>query len=231
MSRYLSWNEKTITDFSDKNINSLYHEGYVFTRLGAGVMHQTRSIRIDLSKFELSSENRRILKKTEDLRLEIENLPYKNYDWSIGKLAKDFYDKKFGKNIFSANKVKELLTMDDGNYNKLLIYTADKEIGNWKLEIEGKPIVGFCIARETNEILHYSYPFYELRTMNSELKNMGMGMMLRAIEYAKEQSKQYIYLGSFQRPTDVYKLQFAGLEWFDGEGWNKNSDELKKLLK
>ena len=52
---YLTWAEKTITDFSDANINSLYNEGYVFTRIGKGVMQQTRSVRIDLSKFELSS--------------------------------------------------------------------------------------------------------------------------------------------------------------------------------
>jgi len=41
----------------------MYDHGYVFTRIGKGVMHQTRSVRVDLAKFELTSENRRVLKK------------------------------------------------------------------------------------------------------------------------------------------------------------------------
>jgi arginyl-tRNA--protein-N-Asp/Glu arginylyltransferase len=120
---YLSWVEQIITDFSDEKINTLYNEGYVFTRVGKGVMNQTRSVRIDLNKFELSSENRRVLKKTEELELKIENLPYKNYSWQIGKMAKDFYDTKFGAGTFTANKVKELLISDKSNFNLLLIYT------------------------------------------------------------------------------------------------------------
>ena len=48
---YLKWEEKTIDDFSEKNIESTYNNGYVFTRVGKGVMNQTRSLRIDLGKF------------------------------------------------------------------------------------------------------------------------------------------------------------------------------------
>ena len=62
---YLKWQEKTITDFSDENINNLYNEGFVFTRIEKGLMNQTRSVRINLSQFDLSSENRRVLRKTE----------------------------------------------------------------------------------------------------------------------------------------------------------------------
>ena len=54
--------------------------------------------------------------------------------------------------------------------------------------------------------------------------------MLKAINYAKKNNKKYIYLGSAQRPTDKYKLQFTGLEWFNGDKWSDNLKELKKLL-
>ena len=93
---YLNWNEKTITDFSNKNINSLYNEGFLFTRTGKGEMYQTRSIRIDLDRFKLNSENKRVLKKTEELGLKIYDIPYADYSWQIGKLAKNFYTTKFG---------------------------------------------------------------------------------------------------------------------------------------
>jgi hypothetical protein len=53
-------------------------------------MYQTRSLRIDLSKFELSSENKRILKKNNSLLLTTYSLPYPDYYWQIGKLGKEF---------------------------------------------------------------------------------------------------------------------------------------------
>lgn len=209
---YLSWNEKTISDFSEKNIESLYNEGYVFTRKDKGVMQQTRSIRIDLSQFELTSENKRILKKTEGLELQTRLLPSAEYTWEIGKMAKDFYDTKFGEKTFSANKIKELLTNPEkSNFNFLLQYND----------------FGFVICYESKNLLHYSYPFYDLQ---SAPKDMGLGMMIRALEYAKEKNKKYVYLGSAQRPSDTYKLQFKGVEWFDGKTWKHDQEELKKIL-
>ncbi len=214
---YLKWDQTTITDYTDENINTLYNRGFLFGRLGRGIMDQTRSVRIDLSKFELSSENRRIIKKTVGLEITNRAIPYHSYDWSIGKLGKDFYDTKFGKKTFSANKIKELLTDNKkSNFNKLLIYKFQNEV------------LGYAICRESDELLHYCYPFYKLET---DFLNLGLGMMLRAILWANETNKQYVYLGSAQRPTDTYKLQFAGLEWFDGKEWKIDLDELKKVIK
>lgn len=207
---YLKWNEKTITDFSDKNINSLYNEGFLFTREHLGSMYQTRSLRVDLSKFELSSENRRILKKVEDLKFATHNIPYSDYSWKIGKFGKDFYETKFGDGTFSANKIKELLTTKH-NFNKLFVYNN----------------TGYCICHETDKLLHYSYPFYNLNGP----KDLGLGMMTQAITWAKDNNKKYIYLGSAKDQASKYKLQFSGLEWFDGEKWNNNLEELKNVLK
>ena len=206
---YLKWSEQTITDFSDSNINSLYNQGYLFTRVGKGVMNQTRSVRVDLDRFKLTSENRRIMRKISDFRFQISDLPLQNYHWSIGRMAKDFYEIKFGKDVFSANKIKELLTTQH-NFNLLLTYTD-----------------GYCICYQNGEILHYSYPFYNLK---SKISNLGMSMMLKAIIYAKDSGKKYIYLGSAQRPTDTYKLQFEGMEWFDGKEWSEDLEELKRVL-
>ncbi len=214
---YLSWKEQTITNFDDTSIEKNYDDGFVFTRIGKGVMNQTRSLRIDLDKFELSSENRRILGKTEGLNLNVSPIPYTQYDWTIHKMGKEFYEKKFGEKTFSAQKIKELITnTDKSNFNKLFVYSKDGEN------------IGYCITLETKNILHYCYPFYDLEP---NYQNLGMGMMLKAIVWAKENNKKNIYLGSFQRPTDVYKLQFAGLEWFDGHAWQNDLDGLKNELK
>lgn len=214
---YLHWKEKTLsTNASASDIAAAYTDGFVFTRLSKGVMQQTRSVRIDLSKFQMTSENRRILKKVEGLELQAVELPFASYDFSVGKLAKDFYEKKFGAGIMSAQKVKEMLT-DAGksNFNCLMKFSAKSDIS------------GFAICYSNNEILHYSYPFYNLETAP---KDMGLAMMVLAIEHAKKAGRKYVYLGSLQRPTDTYKLQFEGLEWFDGKAWQTNFEEVKKLL-
>ena len=200
----------------------MYDRGFVFGRPENGFMQQTRSLRIDLNKFELSSENRRILRKTEDIKMKIYPLPCTSYTWKIGKMGKDFYDTKFGEGTFSANKIKELLTGDRDDFNRVLNYqlTTNKK----------QQTVGHAICVETNNILHYSYPFYILNS-KFHIPNLGLGMMTMAIQWAQEEKKKYIYLGSFQRPGDIYKLQFKGLEWFDGERWSEDLGELKNIFK
>lgn len=207
--KYLTLDRIENTDFADSKINELYSHGYVATRIARGTMDQTRSLRIDLSKFEFSSENRRILRKNESLNLNVRTLPIdkENYDWQIHKIGKDFYSTKFGDETFSANKIKELLTTSH-NFSHLFEYSR------------GNEVVGYCIVITTDKILHYCYPFYRL---DIDTNNLGMGMMLKAIEYAKTSCKEYIYLGSVQRESDKYKLQFKGLEV-----WNNTSNKWVK---
>ncbi|MFA6426911.1 MAG: GNAT family N-acetyltransferase [Candidatus Magasanikbacteria bacterium] len=213
---YLTWSEQTISNFSNENINRLYNDGYVFTRIGKGVMHQTRSLRINLEKFSIYTKNTRVLNSTKDVLLESHPIPYSDYHWSIHKLGKDFYTNKFNDVEFSAQKIKELITdKEKSNYNALFVYKKNDEA------------VGYTICKETDELIHYAYPFYRL---DIDIRNLGMGMMLKAIIYAKEQGKKYVYLGSAQRPTDTYKLQIRGLEWFDGKEWKVETDELKHVL-
>lgn len=218
--KYLHWDEKIISDFQASNITDMYEKGYVFTRIGKGVMQQTRSLRVDLTKFELNSENRRILRKFPDLKILDERHPPKDYDFSIGKLAKDFYEAKFGKGIMSAQKVKEMLTdTAKSNFNLLLQFQGE--------DVSYPGGDGYAICYQNSSILHYSYPFYDLDKCP---KDMGMAMMINAILFAKNSKLKYIYLGSLQRSSDVYKLQFAGLEWFDGKNWSTDMDEAKKIL-
>ncbi len=216
--QYLSWNEEKIQDFSATNIEEMYERGFVFTRLGKGIMQQTRSFRIDLDKFILSSENRRILKKVPDLQISFNNLPLENYNYSIGKLAKDFYEIKFGQNIMSAQKVKEMLTDGEkSNFNTLISFGDVTHPG-----------LGYTIAYVSPSIIHYSYPFYDL---DHSPKDIGLAMMIKTLERAKAKGIKYVYLGSLQRPSDTYKLQFSNGQWFDGKKWNDNIDEVKLILK
>ncbi len=206
---YLHWKEETITDFSPEAISKKYADGFVFTRIGRGVMHQTRSVRIDLKKFEPSSENRRILRKGEEIALVKNPIPFSKYSWKIGKLAKDFYEEKAG-GAFSANKIKELIEVGE-NFNSLFSFSG----------------LGYAICYSNEKVLHYSYPFYDLEKAP---KDMGLIMMTKAIADAQIAGLEYIYLGSLQRANDTYKLQFSGIEWFNGKEWQTDVEKVKMIL-
>lgn len=212
MHNYINFKTEKITDFSGENIERMYNNGFVMTRLGKGVMNQTTSLRIKLTDFDLTSENRRILRKNEDITTQISTIPLiDEYNWKIHKTGKDFYSTKFGDNTFSAAKIKELVTTEH-NFNALFKY----------FHVNLAEPVGYCIVIRTSKILHYCYPFYDL-TFAENHPNLGMGMMLKAIIHAKEDGLEYIYLGSLTRPEDRYKLQFIGLEKWNNEArmWEK----------
>lgn len=216
---YYKTDQKLLTDSNAINITELYSKGYVLTRLKKGLYNQTRSLRIDLSKFELNSENKRILSKNEGLNLQVKELPYANYSWEIHKMGKDFYTIKFGDGTMSASKIKELfLETDKSNVNAAFEYIMDNKD------------VGFCLSYINESIVHYSYPFYDLDIPKEN--SLGMAMMLKAIIWAKQNNKQYIYLGSIIDSKAKYKLQFEGLEWFntDLQQWSSNIEELKAII-
>jgi arginyl-tRNA--protein-N-Asp/Glu arginylyltransferase len=312
-SNYFKTGELKLDDFNSGEITRKYNEGYVLTRLGKGVMNQTRSLRIDLSKFKLNSENKRILRKTEEIDFEFKQLPLKDYSWEIHKLGKFFYEQKGGRRqeigvstrepvsqrvselvgqhesritnhetVMSASKIKAMFNdLEEENMNGVFSYRIkdgrlkmeDSEKGARSQEMEsklesqrvseleeqsehlpgGRPgrtlntdivvdtkhqtlntkhesPVGYCLVYKNSEILHYAYPFYDLDYPNI---NLGMGMMVRAVKWAKEQGLKYVYLGSVVTPESKYKLQFNGLEWFETEtqSWSDNLDLLKLKLK
>ncbi|MCA9381235.1 hypothetical protein KC678_03135 [Candidatus Dojkabacteria bacterium] len=214
---YFSTDTKKV-EFSEASITEAYNNGYVLTRLGKGEMNQTRSLRIDLESFELTSENRRILRKTEGIDFKVIGLPYPSYSWEIHKLGKEYYERKFGEGVMSASKIKDMFNnTEDENMTDAITYN-----------FQGKNI-GYCLIYKNKQIMHYAYPFYDL---DSEVSNLGMGMMIRAIEYAKHNGLKYIYLGSVVDPESKYKLQFNNLEWFDTDqsSWSTDLDRLKNLI-
>jgi leucyl-tRNA---protein transferase len=214
--KYLNWQEKKVTDFDQDNISNMYDTGFVFTRIDKGIMNKVRSVRIDLDKFDYTSENRRILKKIQGMSLTELSIPLNSYDWSIAKMGHSFYLNKFGPKVMSASKIKEMLTNPQKtNFTELFQFS------------KGETILGYTIVYANKNILHYSYPFYDI---DKSPKDIGLGMMLMSISFAKTKSLRYIYLGSLQRSSDVYKLQFSGTEWFDGTKWSDDINAVKEIL-
>ncbi len=219
MHKYLILDEKTINADDPVEVSVFYDKGYLFSRKFKGSIYQSRLIRINLKDFTFNSENRRVLRKVEALALNSVPLPLdkSQYDWNIHRIGKEFYSKKFGDNTFSASTIKSLVTDSSrSNFNSIFEYSLDSQK------------IGYAIVYQNASIIHYAYPFYEFEKYSN---NIGMGMILKAIQYALDNHKQYFYLGTLTRPSDIYKLQFNNSEWFDGTSWSKDFSQVKDLIK
>jgi len=197
----------------DEELNYIYNLGFLASRINKDFFYLARNLRVDLNKFKLTSENRRIKRKTEYIKFEVIPMDQVRYLHSIGKLASDFY-KKFKNNI-TANSIRK--TILNKYFTHLFVF----------MDSTNKHIFGYCIANIDDEIIHYAYPFYEIDYFE---KNAGMGMMLKVLEYAHQLNKKYFYLGTIYTKESLYKLQFEGLEYFTGFKWSENLDELKNLI-
>ncbi|HOY56202.1 MAG TPA: GNAT family N-acetyltransferase [bacterium] len=205
---YKYWQKTNLENSDTKNIIEKYNAGFVLTRI-KNEMHQIKSLRLDLKQFSLSSENRRILRKSEDLQIKVLELPFdmKKYDWHIHAVGSEFYRTRFGAHIFSANKIKELITDPlRSNFNRLVVLQDKKNNHS----------IGWCIGFEAADLFHYSYPFYDLEYFQ---QGTGMTMLLKTALWARDKNISQFYLGSIWDEKAKYKLQLQPAYFFDGESW------------
>jgi leucyl-tRNA---protein transferase len=221
---YTNFGNTNIDITNPQNVIKAYEDGYVATRKELTYFERVRSLRVNLLEFEESSENRRILRKYSH-EIIINPIPFPEYSWEIHKLGKDFYETKFGTDVFSANKIKELFTSAKTNFNTILSFK----------NIETGKIDGYCICLSSSnsddtKILHYAYPFYNLDLINS---SFGIFMMTKTITTLKTLGYNYIYLGSVHETASLYKLQFKGESWWDEEKeqWTPDLDKLKNRIR
>lgn len=196
----------------------LYAKGFLMSRLKQERFYLSRSTRIDLSLFELSSENRRILKKCDDIEINMVEAHQFEYRPEIGKMAIDFYKTRFGDKKISAQGWKRIFTQLA--FNDILIFT----------DRSNQRIVGYCPSVDAGNLLHYAYPFYDLSYLDH---NIGIGMILKTLLHLKSHSNyhKYLYLGTCYTESALYKTQFKGFEWFDGNSWSNDTESLKKLVR
>lgn len=193
----------------------VYENGFLPIRNSPGVFYLSRSLRVDLTKFSLSSENRRILNKTAGLSFELLPLDKFPYTPEVQKFCKDYMEKRFGKGQISAAGIKNIF--QKGVYNSVFV---------WK-EAKSQKEVGYAVCLVGQNLIHYAHAFYDFALLE---KNLGARMILQAAIWGKENQKKYAYLGTCYEKAALYKTEFSGVEFFNGFTWSANLEELKHLI-
>ena len=208
---------------SIENIGSIYSSGFLpYTgnpEMADHLYYMARSLRVELSEFELSSENRRVIRKFEKFPVRRQWIEKKNFDLDNPEIRKfwlRFCKVRFRNGEMSESRLHYIL--ESPFATGIIRYTINEmHAGDVLISHHGK-------------MLHYWFSFYELE----EFKDLPLGkyLMLDVIRQCKEKKFQYVYLGTCYGRGSLYKVRdFKGIHYFDGGEWRKDLDVLKEWCK
>ncbi len=194
----------------------LFQAGFLPSSHQMDRFYLCRQIRIHLEQFELSSENRRILRKGQSFNVEL--VPRDKFEYTPARrqFFKAYADAKFGPEVMSLDRLDSLFAHPVISH--LLIYTDSQT---------GAEVGVAALYLEANSLAYYYYAFYDWQ---HPVRSLGMFMMTAAVELFAGRGCRHIYLGTCYSEGALYKTQFAGAEFFNGFRWSQNLAELKYLL-
>ena len=195
----------------------IFDKGFLPSSRELDLFYLVRQIRINLSNFKRSSENRRILKKCPNIKFKLVARSEFSYTDKWSEFCKNYADIKFGKDIMTYQRLESLF--NSKIINHLLLFSdinEAKDVGIATLYLEKKKLV------------YYYYAFYDL---NYYKQNLGMFMMTSAVDFFAQSQFDNIYLGTCYSRNALYKTQFSGFQFFNGFQWSENLKELKYLIK
>ena len=201
-----------IEDSSDER-DELLNMGFVPSRMKIGLWYLARSMRVDLSKFSESSENRRVVKNTSEYGFSFSKDISLNLSDEKNRWVFDFAKSVAKKSEYSSSSVKRV-------FSKYL----SQGIFVWERDGE---IAGYVPVMITKESIFYWLGFYKEDKFKTGL---GSRMMLEAIKWATDNGKSHAYLGTVYTNSSLYKTNFKGWEFFNGFEWSNDKDQLKYLI-
>jgi arginine-tRNA-protein transferase len=210
---------------NDNDITGIYINGFLpytgKTEINYPVFYLARSLRIKLSGFIDSSENRRVNRKLNGIIPQIKRYNLNDFDTS----NKDFVD-------FCLNYTGQRFSGDAMN-QKRFEYILNTGIATDIFEFTDSAnghLLGYVLAIVNEDIFHYWFSFFD----TEYLKDFPLGkwMMWRMIKWSEENKLRYIFLGTGYGTKSLYKIRdFKGLEFYDGNIWNSDIKLLKRLCK
>jgi len=194
-----------------ENISRIFDAGFLPSSRLLDRFYMARQVRVSLERFTPSSENRRILRKCTDVRCEL--IPRDQFEFTSARRAsfKAYADSRFGEGIMTMERLEQLFSSPVVTHILQFTLCTGEDAGSVVLFLK-KP-----------EIAFYYYAFYNLDFFD---RNLGMFMMVTAVQTFREMNFRHVYLGTCYSERALYKTQFAGCEFFNGVCW---SDDLRQL--
>lgn len=194
--------------FNIKNSLSIeenYQQGLLPQRNDKTLFYQDEnfSSRSDLQFFQLSSENRRIFKKTDCYSFQKIPLSQFKYTPALQKQLISWV-KKLAWN-FPSSSIKTVFTNHIFNY--LYIW-----------QDQNKKTIAYALCYINHNFSHIAYVFYDPDLTHNDLP---IRLSLQVIKDSSELKQKYCYLGRFNPKTKLgyYKRNFPGFQYFAHKAW------------
>jgi hypothetical protein len=208
---------------SQSELPEIYSRGFLpYTgniSLEQDIFYLARSLRVDLSRFSDTSENRRINRKASELNIRIEAGRKEEFDTASPEFrafCTEYAESRFVGGVMNEDRLEYVLTRS--TLTHILTYRSDTKI------------YGYVFAALEREAFQYWYAFFDTDYLSSH--SLGKWMMWSAIHWAKQNGAKYAYLGTCYKEKALYKVRdHEGVEFFDGEGWNPDKELLKHLCR
>ena len=208
---------------TQSELPAIYNQGFLpysgDSNLNYELFYLARSLRVDLDRFEDSSENRRVHRKTQELHIEmnlLEKSELLSSDSAFLSFAQDYVQARISTDHMSKARLNYILQLDIGSHI-------------FQFKIDGKP-VGYVLAVIEDSILHYWFSFFDVELMHSHA--LGKWMMWKVITWAKKNGLSQVYLGTCYGEKSLYKVRdHKGLSFYDGISWNPDVKLLKSWCK
>ena len=208
---------------SQAELTEVYEKGFLpYTGnwgIDGDIFYLARSLRVDLERFDDTSENRRVNRLVEPLNIRLEVIEKADFDLNSTEFVdfcQEYISQRIGDDNMSTERWQYILTRETGTH--IIRFTAD-----------GK-LLGFVFVALNSEILHYWFAFFDTEYMRTH--SLGKWIMWRTIRWAKDNNLKKVYLGTAYKASALYKIRdHKGLSFFDGSGWNKDIEQLKELCK
>jgi len=188
---------------NNQTIDKNYEQGLLPQRNRINLFYQQTSCRSNLSDFILSSENRRIIRKTDQFNYQLIPLTEFNYTHSVQKEIHGWSTELDWH--FPTNSLKTIFTKHIFNY----VYI-------WS-DLNHVPIA-YSVCYFSDSISHIGYVFYHPQYHHG---NLPIRLVLQFIIDSQQKKLKFAYLGRFSTDHGYYKRNMPGFEFFQNQRWSK----------
>ena len=163
--------------------------------------------RVIVERFTLNKRFRRILRRNEDLKVEV-----------VDSIATDEYYVMYEKYINERHSDGDMYPASREQFESFLVQACESTLF-YRIS-SGERLVAVMITDLLSNGLSAVYTFYDI---NEQKRSLGNYAILWQIEEAKRRNLPYVYLGYWIRDCDKmnYKLEYRPIELLLNQRWTK----------
>lgn len=179
------------------------------------LFYMSRSVRVPVSAFTPTSENRRIFRKFDgqftEQTMSREELRASTH---FRELFLAYFEGRHGTQVMPAERLDRILA-------------RDLPLRAIAYAVEGV-VIAYVLEVAEGSFSHYWYSCYDLQYAGTSL---GMWLMLDTVRRAEREERTHAYLGTAYGEKAKYKTNVPGLEYWDGNVWQADTRQLETIMR